>query len=398
MGPVLRISGHGAPVITLSGLTSGQTEVLQSIVRSSDTGTGAASVPVLLWSPLRQEPGDCKSRDSPPDRRTASGPSVGMVLTGTPDRLKHLAFLLRADKRLPPDLSGKFDSLLDNYLRSDYKIDCKGKVLDLGSHSHIMGVLNVTPDSFSDGGRYVDPRQALAHAREMAAAGADIIDIGGESTRPGAQPLTEEEELRRILPLIERLSRELPVPLSVDTYKSAVAGKALTAGAAIVNDISGLRFSPDMAKVIADHGAAVVIMHIKGTPRDMQQDPVYGDVVSEIIDYLEGGLEIAEKAGVDREKTLIDPGIGFGKTLGHNLAILNRLDEFRALGRPIVLGTSRKKFIGTVLDIPTPGQRAFGTASTVALGIERGARVLRVHDVAHMAQVARMTDAILKTR
>jgi dihydropteroate synthase len=177
-----------------------------------------------------------------------------------------------------------------------------------------------------------------------------------------------------------------------------VAGKALKAGAAIVNDISGLRFSPDMARVVADHGAAVVIMHIKGTPRDMQQDPVYDDVVGEVMAYLEEGIDIAVKAGVDREKTFIDPGIGFGKTLGHNLAILERLDEFRALGRPIVLGTSRKRFIGTVLDIPAPEQRAFGTAATVALGIERGARIVRVHDVAQMAQVARMTDAILKTR
>jgi dihydropteroate synthase len=378
MGPVLRISRGGALAITLSGLTVGQTEVLQHIVAlSSRTGTGAAPVPVLF---------------------SLSADSGAWVLTGTSDQLKRLALLVRGDARVPPGLSEQFDSLLDNYLRSDYKIDCRGKILDLGLRTHIMGVLNVTPDSFSDGGRYVDPGQALLHAREMAAAGADIIDIGGESTRPGALPLTEEEELRRIIPLIERLSGELAVPLSVDTYKSAVAGKALKVGAAIVNDISGLRFSPDMARVVADHGAAVVIMHIKGTPRDMRQDPVYDDVVGEIIAYLEEGIEIAEKAGVDREKTLIDPGIGFGKTLGHNLAILERLDEFRALGRPIVLGTSRKRFIGTVLDIPAPEQRVFGTASTVALGIERGARVLRVHDVAQMAQVARMTDAIIKSR
>lgn len=379
MEPVLRISGHRAVTVTLSGLTSGQAEVLQSIVRSSVIGTGVTPVPMFFSAPApKTDAGD-------------------LVLTGTPDRLKHCALLFRADERISPDLAEKFYSLLDNYLRSDYKIDCRGKVLDLGLRSHIMGVLNVTPDSFSDGGRYVDPDQALAHAREMAAAGADIIDIGGESTRPGALPLTEEEELRRIIPLIGSISRELPVPLSVDTYKSTVARKALEAGASIVNDISGLRFSPDMAQVVADHGAAVVIMHIKGTPRDMQQDPVYGDVVREVIDYLEKGIAIAEKAGVDRERTLIDPGIGFGKTLAHNLAILDRLDEFRALGRPIVLGTSRKRFIGTVLDITEPEQRAFGTAATVALGIERGARVLRVHDVKQMIQVARMTDKILRS-
>jgi dihydropteroate synthase len=271
-------------------------------------------------------------------------------------------------------------------------------LLDLGSRTCIMGILNVTPDSFSDGGLYVDPGRALAHAREMVAAGADILDIGGESTRPGALPLSEEEELGRIIPLIERCSAELSVPISVDTYKSTVAKKALQAGASIVNDITGLRFSPDMARVVADAGAAVVVMHIKGTPRDMQQNPVYRDVVGEILSYLDHGIEIAEKAGIDREQVLIDPGIGFGKTLEHNLVILNRLEEFRALGRPIVLGTSRKKFIGAVLDIAQPDQRIDGTAATVALGIERGASVVRVHDVARMVQVARMTDAIVKRK
>jgi dihydropteroate synthase len=231
----------------------------------------------------------------------------------------------------------------------------------------------------------------------MAAAGADIIDIGGESTRPGADPVPEDEELRRTIPLIERLAAELAVPISIDTYKSSVARKALEAGASIVNDISGLRFSPDMANVAAGYGAAVVIMHIKGTPRNMQQNPVYADVVDEVRGYLEEGVELAVKAGVDRERTMIDPGIGFGKNLGHNLALLNRLDEFRGIGRPVVLGTSRKKFIGTVLGIPVPDERGFGTAATVALGIERGAAIVRVHDVASMAQAARMTDAIVKS-
>jgi dihydropteroate synthase len=259
-----------------------------------------------------------------------------------------------------------------------------------------MGILNVTPDSFSDGGRYADPDLALAHARAMVAAGADILDIGGESTRPGAAPLAEEEELRRIIPLIELLSAELQVPVSVDTYKSRVAQRALEAGASIVNDISGLRFSPDMGEVVARSGAGLVLMHIKGTPRDMQQDPVYADVVGEVLAYLDEGIQLAERAGVDRERIMIDPGIGFGKTLEHNLEILNRLDEFRGLGRPIVLGTSRKKFIGTVLGIAQPDQRVQGTAATVVFGIERGASVVRVHDVAPMVQAARMTDAIVK--
>ncbi len=379
MEPVLRISGRGTITMTVDGLTSGEAGALREFLRSSDNGAGFGLAPLSFSEQPR-------------------GSSLfTVVLTGLPDRLKFVVSLLKRESGVAPILSKKIDSLLDNYLRSDYKIDCRGKILDLGLRTHVMGILNVTPDSFSDGGLYADAERALAHAREMAAAGADIIDIGGESTRPGAEPLSEEEELRRIIPLIERLAAELAIPISVDTYKSNVAKKALEAGASIVNDISGLRFSPDMARVAADYGAAVIIMHIKGTPRDMQQNPVYADVVSEIRSYLDEGIEYAVKAGVDRERILIDPGIGFGKALDHNLTILKRLDEFRGLGRPIVLGTSRKKFIGTVLDIPVPEQRIDGTAATVALGIERGASVVRVHDVSRMTQVARMTDAIIRS-
>jgi dihydropteroate synthase len=381
MGPVLRISGHGALTITLQDLDAGQAAALSLILQSSTIGAAIYPAPISFQR----------------ERSVHSVPHEIMV-TGTPNQMRRLSLLLAEDQRIPPGLADTFHSLLDNYLRSDYKINCRGKVLDLGSRTHIMGILNVTPDSFSDGGYYADTARALTHARAMAAAGADIIDIGGESTRPGATPVAEEEELRRIIPLIERLSAELAVPISVDTYKSSVAKKAIEAGAGIVNDISGLRFSPDMADVVAGSGAAVVIMHIKGTPRDMQQNPVYDDVIGEVMAFFEEGIEIAVKAGVDREKILIDPGIGFGKTLDHNLAILERLDEFQSLGRPIVLGTSRKKFIGTVLDVPMPEQRVDGTAATVALGIERGARVMRVHDVARMAQVAKMTDAIVKAR
>jgi dihydropteroate synthase len=379
MEPVLRIYGHGALMVRLHGLTAEQAEVLRDAIRSREDGAELKSAPSFF------------SEDS----RDGEG---GPALAGKAGELRRLARRIAGDARLPAGFSKKIESLLDNYLRSDYKIDCRGKILDLSRRTHIMGILNVTPDSFSDGGLFARPQQAIAHAREMVAAGADIIDIGGESTRPGAHPLSEEEELRRIIPIIERLSAEIAVPISVDTYKSAVAKKALKAGASIVNDISGLRFSRDMADVAAEFKAAVIIMHIKGTPRDMQQNPVYADVISEILSYLEEGIEIAVRGGVDREKVLVDPGIGFGKTLEHNLIILNRLDEFRALGRPVVLGTSRKKFIGTILGIPEPEQRVEGTAATVAAGIERGASVVRVHDVGRMAQVARMTDAIVKQR
>jgi dihydropteroate synthase len=375
MGPVLRISGHGALAITLKGLPADQSAILLTCIRSTQIGAEQHPAPISL-SPREQ----------------AIAPVSEIVLTGTPDQLRRLSPLLAREPRIPASLAQTIDSLLDNYLRSDYKIDCRGKVLDLGSRTHIMGILNVTPDSFSDGGLYADATRALEHARNMVTQGADIIDIGGESTRPGANPLTEEEELRRIIPVIERLTSEIAAPVSVDTYKSSVAIKALNAGASIVNDISGLRFSPDMARVVADHGAAVVIMHIKGTPRDMQMNPVYGDVIGEIMDHLE------ESAAIARNRIMIDPGIGFGKTLEHNLTILERLDEFRALGFPIVLGTSRKRFIGTVLDIAAPKDRIEGSAATVALGIQRGARIVRVHDVGYMTKVARMTDAIVRRK
>ncbi len=332
-----------------------------------------------------------------PDRPAFDASVPGRVsVHGSPSQLRHCGARLAAHPDLPERLRSAISTRLDNYLRTDYKIALKGRVLDLGVRTHVMGVLNVTPDSFSDGGQFIDEDRALARAREMEAAGADIIDVGGESTRPGAEPLPEEEELRRILPVIERLAAGSPLPLSVDTYKSAVADRALRAGASMVNDISGLRFSPDMARVAADHGAAVVLMHIKGTPRDMQTGPVYDDVVADIMRSLEESIGIALRAGIPADRILVDPGIGFGKTVQHNLTVLDRLDELRALGRPIVLGASRKRFIGAVLEISEPQDRVQGTAATVALGIERGAQVVRVHDVAEMTQVARMADAILR--
>lgn len=370
MGPALRIA-RDALTVTLIGLSPEESALLRRIFPVSDR----------------------------PDHPAFEIPGPGVfTFFGSANQLRRCHERLSRDPRVPRGICSLFSSQLDNYLRSDYKIALRGTVLDLGSRTHVMGVLNVTPDSFSDGGRYAAADRAVEHAREMAAQGADLIDIGGESTRPGAEPLSEEEELRRVLPVIERLAAELPLPLSVDTYKSSVAERALNAGASLVNDISGLRFSPDMARVVADRGAGLVIMHIKGTPRDMQQDPVYDDVVREISGFLADGIEIAVRAGVDREKILVDPGIGFGKTVEHNLVLLDRLDEFRALGRPILIGTSRKRFIGTVLDIPQPDRRVEGTAATVALAIERGAQIVRVHDVAQMVQVARMTDAVLKHR
>ncbi len=265
----------------------------------------------------------------------------------------------------------------------------------------IMGVLNVTPDSFSDGGNFLDVNTAVQHAREMARAGADIIDIGGESTRPGATPVSAEEELRRVLPVVERL-RDLVV--SVDTTKSVVAEQALAAGARIVNDISALRFDPRMVDVVRDMGAGVVLMHMQGAPQTMQQSPRYDDVVAEVRSFLAERIALAVSQGLKKSQIAVDPGIGFGKTVEHNLQLLARLGEFGSLGCPVVVGTSRKSFLGKVLaatgarHASGADARLWGTAATVAWAVAQGARVVRVHDVAEMLDVVRMVEAIRQAR
>ncbi len=258
-----------------------------------------------------------------------------------------------------------------------------------------MGILNVTPDSFSDGGLYTDPGRAVEHALEMVEAGADIIDVGGESTRPGAEPVPAEEERRRVVPVIRALRRQSDVLISVDSYKAEVARAAVEAGADIVNDISGLGFDEEMPQLLATSGVGLVLMHIKGTPRTMQRNPVYRDVIGEISGYFAERLAKAEEAGISREQVVLDPGIGFGKQLVHNLEILRRLKEFCRLGRPLLVGPSRKSFIGAILDLP-PGQRLEGTAAAVALSIAGGADVVRVHDVREMVRVARVADAVVR--
>jgi len=260
----------------------------------------------------------------------------------------------------------------------------------------VMGILNVTPDSFYDGGRYTQVEVAVQRALQMVQDGADIVDIGGESTRPGSQPVPEEEELRRVLPVIEAVRERTDVPISIDTTKSRVAERALQAGACMVNDISGLGFDPRMAEVVARHGALCCIMHIQSTPQTMQLNPQYEDVVRDISRYFEERLALAERAGIPRENIWLDPGIGFGKTVEHNLEILRRLREFTALGLPILIGTSRKSFIGKILGDLPPEERLEGTAATVAIAIMNGANAVRVHDVREMARVARMTDAVCR--
>lgn len=294
-----------------------------------------------------------------------------------------------------PELAEEIQKQIQNVNRKDFSLTLGEKTLGLGDRTHIMGILNVTPDSFSDGGCFMNPEKSYTHALKMRADGADIVDIGGESTRPGAEQITEKEEANRVIPLVKRLTQDPDMLISVDTYKADVARKALEAGAHMINDISGLKFDPEMAPLIAETGVPVVLMHIKGTPRDMQKDPYYEDVVGEVIETLQESMEIAHHAGVRDEQIIVDPGIGFGKRLQDNLDILKHLWEFKMLGRPILLGTSRKSFIGTILDLPDE-ERLEGTAATVSMGIMNGAQIMRVHDVREMVHVARMTDAIVQ--
>ncbi len=264
----------------------------------------------------------------------------------------------------------------------------EGVRLELGKRTLIMGILNATPDSFSDGGRYMDIDAAVAHAREMADQGADILDIGGESTRPGFEPVPLEEELRRVVPVVAALRQALPhIPLSIDTYKAETARQALEAGAHIINDIWGLKGDPNMAGVAAEYGCPVIVSHNR-------HERNYNDLVPEVIDDLQSSVAIARRAGVSGDNIWLDPGIGFAKTYEDNVELMGRLSELTALGFPVLLGTSRKRFIRQTLDLPVD-DLAEGTAATVVLGIAQGCQIVRVHDVRHMKRTAMMTDAIL---
>lgn len=257
-----------------------------------------------------------------------------------------------------------------------------------------MGVLNVTPDSFSDGGRYFDLSDAIARGREMAWAGAAIIDVGGESTRPGSEPVAPDEQVRRVVPVIAALAGDVNAIVSIDTSRAFVAQAALDAGASMVNDVFAGRDDPDLLPLVAQRQVPIILMHMQGRPATMQHHPTYTDVVAEVHQFLQDRAAAALAAGVDRARLLIDPGIGFGKTLEHNLALLRRISDFKSLNLPLVVGTSRKGFIGKITGESSESGRMFGTAATVAWSVANGADLVRVHDVGPMAQVVRMIRAI----
>jgi dihydropteroate synthase len=270
-----------------------------------------------------------------------------------------------------------------------------GRLLTLGGQrrARVMGILNVTPDSFSDGGLFVEKDAAIAQGEAMAAEGADVIDVGGESTRPGSDPVPPDTQLARVIPVIQALARRVSAPISIDTTDAQVARHALDAGAQIVNDVSALRADPDMATVIARAGVPVVLMHMLGRPRDMQDNPTYRDVVEEVREFLAHRVEAAVEHGIDEGQIIVDPGFGFGKTAEHNLTLLRELAALEAVGRPVMVGTSRKAMLGKILDVP-PRERIFGTAATVAAAVDRGAAIVRVHDVRAAVHVVKVMAAI----
>ncbi len=321
-----------------------------------------------------------------------SAKQTDALLMGTQ---KHFEKLIQKLEQYPglQSLGQSLKETIKNISKTHYSIRCRKKTLTLGKRTFLMGVLNVTPDSFSDGGLFFEKEKAIAHGLRMVEEGADIIDIGGESTRPGSKPLELEEELRRIIPVIESIAKKVNIPISIDTYKSTVAQRAIEAGAEIINDISGLHFDQNLAKVASKEDTPLVLMHIRGTPETMQQDIHYESLFSEMLQYLKDSIQRAESAGLDPRQIIIDPGIGFGKTVEDNLLIIKNLYEFRILGKPILLGTSRKSFIGKILNAGA-GDRLEGTLSTIAIGVLNGAHIIRSHDVLQAKRAIAVADAI----
>lgn len=318
-----------------------------------------------------------------------------VLLIGTEAHYNKVIPKLRRQPFSLSHLSTELEQILKNIKREKFILSLGDKQLDLAKKVVIMGILNLAPDSFYDGGRYAQKKKALVRVEEMISQGADLIDIGGESTRPGAIKASAEEELRRVIPILSKIKELFEIPLSVDTYKAQIAQEAIETGADMINDISGLRFDSEMKQVVAKYKVPLVLMHIKGTPRNMQNNPHYDCLMGEIISYLRESIITAKEAGIDEEKIIVDPGIGFGKSVEHNLEIINKLSELKSLGRPILIGVSRKSFIGNVLNLSTE-ERLEGSLAATCLAVTGGARMVRTHDVKETRRAIDLTQAILE--
>jgi dihydropteroate synthase len=308
---------------------------------------------------------------------------------------KELELLIKKMKKQPfngKKIADEIEAAISNFQKREYQISTVSKALKIPPR-RVMGILNITPDSFSDGGKYIDPDHAIERAKEIEREGADILDIGAESTRPYSEPISAEEELNRLVPVLEAIRDKVKIPISIDTYKWQVADKALKLGADMINDVYGLK-DETMIKVIKDFGAGVVIMHMKGTPQTMQNAPYYEDLIPEIFRFLKDRAEGAILKGIECEKIMVDPGIGFGKTLEHNLSILNNLQDFKSLGYPIVVGTSKKGFIGAITGMPVE-KRMMGSLATELIAMHNGASVIRAHDVKETKELIKIFESVI---
>lgn len=321
-------------------------------------------------------------------------PRTDVVLMGTFKQVQRFTEKIASQPFGLKRISHRVREVLKNIFTESVSVRTARRELQIGRKTLIMGILNCTPDSFSDGGSFASPERAVEEGIRMAEEGADIIDIGGESTRPGSDPVPADEELRRVIPVIREIAGRIDLPLSIDTMKAVVAREALANGAEIVNDVSAMTFDDSMAKVVAEAGAAVVLMHMRGRPKEMQKgDLTYRSLQGEIIAFLQGRIEKAGEGGIAPEQIMVDPGLGFGKTAADSMRLIRYLGEFKVLGRPIVTGASRKSFIGSVTG-GEPRERVEGTAAAVTAAIMNGSRIIRVHDVATMKKVAAMADAL----
>jgi dihydropteroate synthase len=323
--------------------------------------------------------------------------TTDVIISASLEQYNKLYHKLQNKQLELPKFAEEIKEVLINYDRKYKMVRIDNRDFDFNDKTYVMGILNLTPDSFSDAGRYFDVEAAVARAKKMVEEGADIIDIGAESTRPGAEYVDVQEELRRILPVVKRLVDDLEVPISIDTYKASVAEECLKIGAHIINDISGLKADHRMAEVISDYNAFCILMHTQGMPKTMQKNPQYEDLVDDLVLELKESIKIAKLAGIKEEKIILDPGIGFGKGQQHNLEIIKRLDEFRSLGYPLLIGASRKSFIGNILDVSVE-DRLEGSLAVAAISAYSGAAILRVHDVLETARVLRVTDAIKNSK